>query len=250
MAGSAASSLLQAQMLHPQVPAFAGSETAAPAGAGTGCCTGTPGDGDTSASRMTTRSGLGITVRSLPAAGKYPGGYQRLLFPRQPCLSLCAGGRKGGTGSTTGRSSNPILRPLYTLLLLPAASPGLSIFAQLQRGFSSSSSLSLTNCSPAFPRIQPYRIQPCSVCTEAEITAAPFQQGGDKPACCNYQIRQQPPKSSSRTWRSQPGLSKAARCSWHRLRSCPPLFLPPPAPSRNSSKGFPCTGQGEELLLC
>lgn len=101
-----------------------------------------------------------------------------------------------------------------------------------------------------FPRIQPYRIQPCSVCTEAEITAAPFQQGGDNPACCNYQIRQQPPKSSSRTWRSQPGLSEAARCSWHRLRSCPPLFLAPPAPSRNSSKGFPCTGQGEELLLC
>lgn len=103
VAGSAASSPLQAQMLRPQVPAFAESETAAPAGAGTGCCrTGTPGDGDTSASRMTTRSGLSITARSLPAAGKYPGGYQRLLSPRQaasPASCFVPAGGKGTRGA-------------------------------------------------------------------------------------------------------------------------------------------------------
>lgn len=57
---------LQAQMLLPQVPALVESETVATAGAGTSCYTGTPGDGDTSASRMTTLNSLSITAQTLP----------------------------------------------------------------------------------------------------------------------------------------------------------------------------------------
>lgn len=70
---------LQEQTLLPQVPARVETETVATAGAGTSRYMGTPGDRDTSASRMTTLNGLGATARALPATRKHPSSYQRPL---------------------------------------------------------------------------------------------------------------------------------------------------------------------------
>lgn len=102
--GFMASFPLQTQTLLPQVPALVETETVATVGAGTSCYTGTPGDDDTSASRMTTPNVLSIAAQTLPATRKYPSDYQR---PPEPCQAASASPRSAKAGGRGKRGAQP-----------------------------------------------------------------------------------------------------------------------------------------------
>lgn len=244
--GFMASFPLQTQMLLPQVPALVETETVATVGAGTSCYTGTPGDDDTSASRMTTPNVLSITAQTLPATRKYPSNYQR---PPEPCQAASASPRSAKAGGRGKQGAQP--RVLSIMDSAPSSSciPSTEHLCPAPRFILHQQSPLHApegrDTSTLLPQLAPAVGDPS--CCGAQSKTVLFQRGGGKPACCDYQIQQLSLKSSRRTWQSLPGL-----CSVNQpiapsgMRLCPLLFLPPAATL--ASKGFPCAGQGDDLL--